>query len=85
MSEEKRDDFKDAFNTALLCGFVFIVVGHLHSFFDGEKIEKSNKTKLNKNIDKMRTRRYNICDHTPKSCGLGVFLIGESTWKTNHY
>ena len=36
-------------------------------------IEKSNKTKSNKNIDKMRTQRYNISDHTPKSYGLGVF------------
>ncbi|MBQ1997278.1 MAG: hypothetical protein II238_02400 [Alphaproteobacteria bacterium] len=52
MSEEKRDDFKDAFNTALLCGFVFIVVGHLHSFFDGGKIEKSNKTTVTKDIIK---------------------------------
>ena len=52
MSEEKRSEFKEAFNTALLCGFVFIVVGHLHSFFGGDETTKSDKAVVTKNIIK---------------------------------
>ena len=58
MTQEKRNDLKDALNTALLCGLVFIVVGHLHSFFGGDKSAKSDKAVVTKNIvktDSVRT------------------------------
>ena len=58
MSEEKRNDLKDMINTALLCGLVFIIVGHLHSFFGGDKSSKSDKAVVTKNImktDSVRT------------------------------
>ena len=43
MTEEKRQKVRDNFNTALLCGLVCIVVGHLHSFFGGEDNTKESK------------------------------------------
>ena len=58
MTQEKRNDLKDVLNTALLCGLVFIVVGHLHSFFGGDKSAKSDKAVVTKNIvktDSVRT------------------------------
>ena len=52
MEQEKRNDFKDALSTALLCGLTFIVVGHLHSLFGGDKSAKSDKAVVTKNIVK---------------------------------
>ena len=45
MTEEKRKKIRDNFNTALLCGLVCIVVGHLHSFFGDEDKVKEYETK----------------------------------------
>ena len=53
MSEEKRNELKEALNTALLCGITFIVVGHLHSYFGGNTAKATpEKTAVTKNIIK---------------------------------
>ena len=59
MNEEKRNDFKDALSTALLCGLTFIIVGHLHSYFGDNEAkaatEKTVNTEKIAKIDSVKT------------------------------
>ena len=65
MTEEKRKKIRDNFNTALLCGLVCIVVGHLHSFFgDEDKVKESkpvNTERITKN-DSIRINSVSTAD-----------------------